>query len=90
MNKQINKWVLISIILAVLLVSLLVYIGVKSYKTARESEKNEIFLQGAQYGYQSAVAQLMQSGVDCKPVDVYIQNETMQFVDVSCLSGTKQ
>jgi len=87
MSKKINKWVLISIILAVLLISLLVYIGVKSYKFAKESEKNDIFLQGAQYGYQNAVANLMQSGADCKPVDVYIQNETMQFIDASCLSG---
>ena len=86
MNKPINKWVLISIILAVLLIGSLVYIGVKGYKTAKENERNEIFLQGAQYGYQSAVAQVMQSGEDCKPVDVYIQNETMQFVDVSCLN----
>jgi flagellar basal body-associated protein FliL len=86
MSKKINKWVLICIILAVLLVSLLVYIGIKSYKEARENEKNEIFLQGAQYGYQSAVANLMQSGVNCTPVNVYIQNETMQFVDVSCLN----
>jgi len=86
MNKKINKWVLICIILAVLLVSLLVYTGIKSYKEARENEKNEIFLQGAQYGYQSAVANLMQSGVNCTPVNVYIQNETMQFIDVSCLS----
>lgn len=85
MSKKISKWVLISIILAVLLISLLVYTGVKSYKTLRESERNEIFLQG----YQSAVVQLMQSGANCTPVNVYIQNETMQFVDVSCLSATK-
>ena len=80
---------MISIILAVLLLSCLVYIGVTKYKTARETEKNDIYLQGAQYGYQSAVAQLMQSGVNCTPVNVYIQNKTMQFVDVSCLSATK-
>ena len=86
MSKKINKWVLISIILAVLLVSLLVYFGVKSYKESRENEKNEIFLQGAQYGYQNAVANLMESGADCQTVDVYVQNETMQFIDVSCLS----
>jgi len=85
MNKKINKWVLISIILAVLLVSLLVYIGVRNYKEARENERNEIFSQGVQY----AVAQIMQSGADCQPVDVYIQNETMQFIDVSCLSTNK-
>ena len=87
--KKLNKWVLISIILAVLLLSSLVYIGVKNYKTAKEKERSEIFLQGAQYGAQSAVLQLIQSGADCKPVDVYIQNETMQFIDVSCLSATK-
>jgi len=86
MSKKINKWVAISIILAILLVSLLVYIGVKGYRAAKENEKNEIFLQGTQYGYQSAVTQLMQSGVNCTPVNVYIQNETMQFIDVSCLS----
>lgn len=88
--NKINKLVMISIILAVLLVSCLVYIGVKSYKDSKESEKNDIFLQGAQYGYQSAVAQLMQSGADCKPVDVYIQNETMQFIDASCTSGANK
>ena len=77
---------MISIILAVLLLSCLVYFGVKSYKESRENEKNEIYMQGAQYGYESAIKEVMDSGADCQPVDVYFQNETMQFVDVSCLN----
>lgn len=77
------------IILAVLIIGCLVYFGVRGYDRFRENEKNTIFLQGAQYGYQGAVAQLMDAGADCKPVDVYIQNKTMQFIDASCPSIKK-
>ena len=78
---------MISIILGILLLSCLVWIGIRSYKEAKAERENEIFSQGALYGYQSAVAQLMNSGENCQPVNVYIENQTMQFVDVSCVSG---
>ena len=84
-NKSLN-WKLVAIVLAVLFVGAVVYIAVGNYKAAKEAEKNEIFKQGAQFGYQSAVEQLMQNAAGCKPVDVFQGNVTMQLVDVLCLS----
>jgi len=83
-KKKISLWMIASIILAILFICSIVYISAGKYRRAKDAEKNEIFQQGAQYGYQSAVAQLVQSAEDCNPVDVRFENKTFSLIDVSC------
>ena len=86
-KKKINLWAIIAFVLGILLLSVVVYISVSKYKQSREAEKAVIFQQGAQYGYQTAVVQMMQNAEGCKPVNVSLQNRTMQMMDVSCFIG---
>ena len=80
-----HKWAKVSMVLGILLLIVLVYLGVRFYNDNKLAKEQEMFTQGAQYGYQTAVSDLMMNAKDCKPVDVYVQNTTMQLVDMSCV-----
>jgi hypothetical protein len=72
-------------VLAVLFLSCLTYICVSKYKESRDIAINKAFTDGAKYGYQSAVEQLIQNAEGCKPVDVFVENKSLQLVDASCI-----
>jgi hypothetical protein len=83
-KKKINIWVF-AVVLAILLLCCVVYIGITSYRQARNEALAESFRSGAQYGYESAVKQIMQSALNCQQMSVYAGNVTMQLIDASCL-----
>ncbi len=84
-KQKINMLAIAVIVLAVLLICSVAYICVMKYKQFRNSELNEIYKKGALEGYTFAISQMMESGAKCEPVDVFIENKTMQFIAVDCL-----
>ncbi len=85
-KQKINPWAVAVIILLILLACCVTYICVTKYKQYRANELEEMYRKGALEGYTFAVSQLMESGETCEPVDVFIENKTMQFIAVDCLN----
>ncbi|HLF53976.1 MAG TPA: hypothetical protein VI544_02245 [Candidatus Nanoarchaeia archaeon] len=84
-KKRMDFWMIAAFVLGLLFLSAVVYISVSKYKQSRDAEKESIFQQGAQYGYQAAVVQIIQNAKGCNPVDVNFENETLWLIDTSCL-----
>lgn len=78
-----KNWVIIG--MAVLLVGALGWIGVGKYQGAKQEEQLGIFQQGAQYGYEQAVVQVVQQAVTCEQVPISVGNQTINVVAVECL-----
>jgi ABC-type Na+ efflux pump permease subunit len=81
--KNVNFWILIAVILAILFLSCLVYICVSKYKISKEKQENLLIMQG----YQLAINDLVNGAANCQPVAVQNGNVSMQLVDTSCLSS---
>ncbi len=84
-RKKVSIWVFAVVILAILLLCCVVYICVAKYKQERNDALFSSFQSGAQYGYESAVKQIMQSASNCQKTNVYVGNVTIQLIDVSCV-----
>lgn len=73
------------VILAVLLALSLAYIGLGIYQQGQIT----VFSQGAQYGYEQAVIQIMQQASACQQVPLYrgnaTENITVNLIAVECL-----
>ncbi len=84
-----NKEKIALIVVAVLLVAAIGYIGYTKYQDRKDLRERAVFEQGALYGYQSAITQLIQTADGCKPVSVYMnqtgENLNMSLIDVACL-----
>lgn len=76
-----KKVLIIVIILAVLLVSTISYILIDKY----QEKKLEIYQQGAQFGYEQAMIQIIQQAITCQQVPLRIGNETINIIAVGCL-----
>jgi hypothetical protein len=84
----------IILVLILLLILAGAYIGFTKYNSWRSGQEQQIFTQGAQYGYEQAVIQIVQQSLSCQPVPLRVQNETINIIAVDCLSlgggnGTK-
>ncbi len=64
----------------ILLTASLVYLGIKSY--------NEMFQQGAQYGYEQTIIRIANDAKNCTVVSLTIYEETVELVAVRCLQQT--
>ncbi len=80
-----KKIVIAIIVLSVLLVGALSYIGYSFYSDAKLQNQMEIYQGGAQYGYEQAIAQLVQAVSSCEPVPVTYNNQTVNLIPVECL-----
>lgn len=83
---KIEKQTIVVIVLAVLLVGVLGYVGVGKWNESKQQEQLEIFQQGAQYGYEQAVLQVMGVASSCNAVPLRDGNLTMDVVAVDCLA----
>ena len=72
-------------ILVVCLVFAVGYIVFDKYQEAQQEEQLGIFQQGAQYGYEQAIVQLVQQAVTCQQVPISIENQTVNLIAVECL-----
>lgn len=82
MKKISTKIIIILIILLVLAIS---YIGLVGYKGAKEKEQIDIFQQGAQYGFEFAINQIIQQILTCQQVPLILGNQTVNIIAVDCL-----
>ena len=74
-------------ILALLLILAAAYIGFTKYNSWRNSEEQQIFAEGAQYGYEQAVIQIVQESLSCEQVPLIVENETINIIAVDCISS---
>ena len=81
LDKQ--KVILASMTIA--LIVAVVYIVADWYQGVKVEEQNTVFQQGAEFGYQQAVAQLLQQASTCQQVPVTMNNVTLNLVAVECL-----
>ena len=80
-----KKAAIITIILVVLLIFTVGYIIIDKYQEKKQEEQVGIFQQGAQYGYEQAILQVMQQAVTCQQVPLTIENQTINIIAVGCL-----
>ena len=76
-------------VLAVIVVLLAGYIGMQQYKANKLAEQQQILQQGALFGYQQAVFQLLQEAAKCQPVPITANNLTLNVVAVECFQQTQ-
>ncbi len=84
---NLNKTRIIILVLVVLLVLTVGYIILDKYQEKKQQEQFDIFKQGAQYGYEQAIVQLVQQASTCQQVPVNVENQTINFIAVECLSN---
>ena len=75
------------IVLAVLLALALGYIAFDAYSEYKQQQEFSLFQQGAQFGYEQAVMQLLQQASTCQPVPVFLNNQTINLVAMECLQA---
>ncbi len=72
-------------VMAVLLAVALSYIAYDAYSEIQLAEKITVYQQGAQAGYEQAVAQLFQQASSCQQVPVFFNNQTINVIAIECL-----
>lgn len=80
-----NKQKLITLVIAILLIIAIAYIGVDKYTQAVQQEQLSIFQQGAQYGFEQAIIQIVQQASTCQQVPLIVGNTTINMIAVECL-----
>ena len=89
LKEKINKGKLTIAVLLVLLVIVIGYIGIDKYQQAEQQKQISIFEQGAQYGYEQAITQIIQQVSNCQQVPLYYGNQTINIVAVECINQSK-
>ncbi len=86
-NKQkMYFWILVG-----LLIFAVGYIAVDKYFEAKSARELSVFQEGADYGYKSAVLQVIQKvSSSCEAVSVFVDNQTVNIIDVECLQQAPQ
>ena len=82
-----GKSTAVIIILLLLLLISIGYIGYGVYNSVRQEKEFVIYQQGAQLGYEQAVAQLFQSALQCQQVPVTYNNQTINVIAVECFQA---
>lgn len=83
---KMDKKKIVVVVLAALLIGAFGYFGIGKYNDGMQEKEIEIFQQGAQYGFESAVVQAVQLAVTCEKVPFRIENQTIDMIAVDCLS----
>lgn len=83
MSKRL-KILIIALVVVIVLIG--GYFGFKAYKNSRAERDLNIFQQGFNYGYTSAVLQIMNISDTCQPFPIYVGNETRTLISVDCLN----
>ncbi len=80
----------IMFILVVLLILALSYIVFDQYTSIKQRVQLGIYQEGAQFGYEQAIFQVMQQAATCQPVPLFFNNQTINVVAVECLQAVEQ
>ena len=76
---------LILIGLVVLLIVAVLYIVVLRMQSYCDDQTEEAYKEGAQFGYEASIKQLLSEMEGCKPVPVHADNFTVNVIAVECL-----
>lgn len=80
-----DKQKLLMLVMTIALIIAVSYIAMDVFQQMKVEEQNDIFTQGAQFGYQQAVLQLIQQASTCQPVPVTADNFTLNLIATECL-----
>jgi len=83
--KRESKLKAVIIVLVILLAISIAYISIGIYQQASLQNQLDAYQQGAQYGYEQAILQVMQQASTCQPVPLFADNVTINMVAVECL-----
>ena len=83
-NKRDSKKIAILVLLFLLIIAV-GYIAFDKIKERKLQEQIEIYQQGAQYGYEQAIIQIVQQAVTCNEVPLRVENETINMIASECL-----
>lgn len=78
------------ILLALLVVLAIGYISWSEYSDWKQEEDFGKLQQGAQIGYEQAIAQLFQGAASCQQVPVTYNNQTINVIAIECLQAAQQ
>jgi sensor histidine kinase regulating citrate/malate metabolism len=85
-----NKQMILIFVMAIALVITVGYITMDTFQRMQFQEQNAAFEQGAIFGYQQGVLQLLQQASTCQPVPVTADNFTLNLVATECLQQIEQ
>jgi len=85
--KKLDKQKAVMLVLIVLLAIAVGYIGLGKFQERKQTEQLQVFQEGAQYGYEQAIMQLVQQATTCEPVPVFVQNQSINLIAVECLQA---
>jgi len=74
----------IIIFLVICLVIAVGYIAFEKYNEQKQQEQIVIFQNGAQFGYEQAIMQLIQQAATCNEVPLYVGNQSIDIIAVGC------
>ena len=83
--SKLEKTQIYTITIAVLIIIILVLLG-NSWYAKRITTAQQ---QGYNIGLQDSVVAIIQQSRSCQPVNLFVGNQSFQFVDVICLQASK-
>jgi len=86
---KLNKTKTTIAVLVVCLVLTIGYIAIDKYQEKQRQGQLNIFQQGAQYGYEQAIIQLIQQASTCQQVPITVGNQTINIIAVECLQKSQ-
>ena len=86
-HQKRDKQKIVIIVLMFLLILAVGYIAFDKFKERKLQEQMGIYQQGAQYGYEQAIIQVVQQAVTCNEVPLRVENETVNMIAVDCLKS---
>lgn len=88
-KPKIKKEKLMIIVLSICLLVAVVYIATSSYKVSQQNKITSAFTQGFTQGYNQGMAEtvtkLYQETDACKPIPIFVGEDTKNVIDVACL-----
>lgn len=83
--KNVSKKNILIFVLIVVLVFLTSYVVFDKLQERKQNQLLDAFQQGANYGYEQAVASIFTESQNCATVPVYYDNKTINLIEVDCL-----
>lgn len=87
---SIDKQKLLILVMAIALIVTIGYISADMFQTMQVQEQNAIFEQGAVFGYQQAIIQVLQQASTCQAVPVTADNVTLNLIAAECLQAAPE
>lgn len=80
-----KKTNVIILVLSIALVVAVGYIAISFYQNVKIQREQNLYIQGAQEGFKTAIGQIMQNAATCMEVPLTYENVTIRLIAVDCL-----